>query len=193
MQSKVNVSSHQPGRVAASPALPPSVSSRVGPWCAFLQLPLFSNVFIYPLIQGINQGQHTMPHTAIKIHCNANSPVASAQHWQVLTRRAVRKQPHVNTHTHIYQLTDCVNSLPEGVQLNRGVRVSSHHYSLLHPFSSHFSLIVHLQTYPAVSLPLKTSLIISIINIIRCILIWNINYIVMKCSFSVCCRWSGIV
>lgn len=77
----------------------PSVSSRMGRWCAFLQLPLFSNVFIYPLIQGINQGQHTMPHTAIKIHCNANSPVASAQHWQVLTRRAVRKQPHMNTHT----------------------------------------------------------------------------------------------
>ena len=96
--------------------------------------PFFSNVFIYPLIQGINQGQHTMPHTAIKIHCNANSPVASALHWQVLTRRATRKQPHMNAHkdTHIYQLTDSVNCLPEGGDW------AEKYVSLRHRFPSRF-------------------------------------------------------
>lgn len=68
----------------------------------FLQLPL-----IYPLIQGINQGQHTMLHMAIKIHCDANSAVAFALHWQVLTWWAIHKQPHMHTLMH----TTKVNTL----------------------------------------------------------------------------------
>lgn len=132
---------------------PPSVSSRVGRWCAFSSAPpppspIFPSVFIYPLIQRINQGQHTMLHMVIKIHCNANSPVASALHWQVLTRRATLKQPHMSTHacidTHIYQSTHSVNSLSKAVGPNWEARVSLYCNSILPLFPSLTPFIVHI-------------------------------------------------
>lgn len=79
-------------------AAPHSSLSLLTCGCSVFRPPPFFLIYL-PTYTGNKSKSAHIPHMAIKIHCNVNSPAVSALHWQVLTCRPACKHPHTSTHT----------------------------------------------------------------------------------------------